>query len=241
MRNLRVVIACILLSIGSVSILFGVEPLTLQQNTAAYPDPSRFEKAIQAFEAASKETSPPEGAIVGIGSSSMLMWTTIQEDLTPLTIIHRGFGGSTMNDALYFADRIVMPYHPRAVLLYEGDNDVALGISPQQINETFDALVTKIHQALPKTRIYVLAIKPSILRWNLWDTMKSANERLKETCDADDLMTFIDVATPMLDETGAPRTGIFLQDNLHMNDTGYRIWKEVVRPVLMQQESIFEQ
>ena len=71
--------------------------------------------------------------------------------------------------------------------------------------------------------------------------MKRTNELLKETCDADALMAFIDVATPMLDEKGEPLTGIFLQDNLHMNEKGYRIWKEVVRPVLMRQESKFEE
>ena len=86
-----------------------------------YRDPSRFEKAIEAFESADKESPPEPGGIVCIGSSSMMRWDDIKTDLAPLSIIHRGFGGSNMNDALYFADRIVLPYKPRAILMYEGD------------------------------------------------------------------------------------------------------------------------
>lgn len=240
MKFLRIPFICGLLIASSISISHATGPLALQETITPYPDPSRFEKDIQAFEAESKVVPPPQGAIVGIGSSSMRMWTAIQEDLAPLMIIHRGFGGSMMNDALYFADRIVLPYRPRAVLLYEGDNDAAIGIPPEKIRETFDAFVTKIHQALPNTRIYVIAIKPSILRWNIWGTMQRANELLKAACDADTLLTFIDIATPMLDEKQEPKSGIFLGDNLHMNEKGYKIWKETIRPVLMEYESKFE-
>jgi lysophospholipase L1-like esterase len=239
-KSLRIVFVFFLLAFGCFIIFTIEEPFALPQAQASYPDPSRFEKDILAFESESRKVPPPEGAIVCIGSSSMRMWTSIHEDLKPLKIIHRGFGGSTMKDALYYADRIVVPYRPRAVLLYEGDNDAAFGISPNQIYETFDAFIKKIHQALPETRVYVLAIKPSISRWNIWDVMKKTNELLKARCDTNPLLTFIDVATPMLDQKGEPLAGIFLQDNLHMNEKGYDIWRKAVRPVLMQQEAEFE-
>ena len=64
------------------------------QTTAAakWPDPKRFEKTIAEFE---RETTHPKNAIVGYGSSSMRGWhKTIQQDLAPLPIIPRGFGGS---------------------------------------------------------------------------------------------------------------------------------------------------
>jgi lysophospholipase L1-like esterase len=170
----------------------------------------------------------------------MRMWTSIHEDLKPLTVIHRGFGGSTMKDALYYADRIVIPYRPRAVLLYEGDNDAAFGITPSKIYETFDEFIKKIHLALPETRIYVISIKPSISRRNIWNVMKKTNELLKARCDANPLLTFIDVATPMLDENGEVLPDIFIQDNLHLNEKGYGIWSEAIGSVLIRRESEFE-
>jgi len=240
MHYLRAVVICVLLAFGCFTVLPAQESFAAAQAGMEYPDPSRFETAIEAFEKESKETPPPEGAIVCIGSSSMRMWTSIREDLEPLTVIPRGFGGSTMKDALYYADRIVIPYKPRAVLLYEGDNDAAYGISPKIIKETFDAFVEKVHLALPETRIYVLAIKPSILRWNIWNAMEEANALLEAECEDNPLLTFIDVASPMLDATGAPLADLFIQDNLHMNAKGYGIWREVVRPILVQHESAFE-
>ena len=240
MKNLRLILVSFFFAVGYLTALPAEGLLSIAQTTAAYPDPSRFENAIKAFEEESKEVPPPEGAIVGIGSSSMRMWTSIHEDLKPLTIIHRGFGGSIMNDVLYYADRIVIPYKPRAVLLYEGDNDTVLGISPEKIIETFNAFVKKIHEALPETRIYVISIKPSISRWNIWDAMKKANALLKARCETNPLLTYIDAASPMLDEKGEPRPDIFIQDNLHLNKKGYDIWSEAVRSVLIRKESGFE-
>jgi len=240
MKNLRLIFVSFFFAVGYFTCLPVEELLSIAQTTAAYPDPSRFENAIKAFEEESKETPPPEGAIVGIGSSSMRMWTSIHEDLKPLTIIHRGFGGSIMNDALYYAARIVIPYSPRAVLLYEGDNDTAFGISPEKIIEAFDAFVRKIHEALPETRIYVISIKPSISRWNIWDAMKKANALLKARCETNPFLTYIDVATPMLDEESELLPDIFIQDNLHLNEKGYDIWSEAIRSVLIQKESEFE-
>ena len=240
MKNPRIVFVSFLLAAVHLIGFAAGERIAVSQTEEAYPDPARFEKDIQAFEAESREVPPPEGAIVGIGSSSMRMWKTIQEDLDPLRIIHRGFGGSTMSDALYYVDRIVVPYRPGAVLLYEGDNDAAFGISPETICATFDAFVGTIHQALPETRIYVISVKPSISRWNIWNVMKETNLLLKERCAKDPLLTFIDVATPMLDGKGEPLPDIFLRDNLHLNEKGYGIWKEAVRSVLMEGELQYE-
>jgi lysophospholipase L1-like esterase len=134
----------------------------------------------------------------------------------------------------------VIPYRPRAVLLYEGDNDAALGISPEKIAETFDAFIRKIHQELPETRVYVISVKPSISRWNIWDKMKQANALLKTKCESDPLLTYIDAAAPMLDEKGDVLQDIFIQDNLHLNEKGYGIWSRAIRSVLIPKESEFE-
>ena len=156
-----------------------------------YGDPERFEEAIQSFEAADREEPPPHGAIVCIGSSTMRRWhKTIHDDLAPLTVVPRGFGGSNMNDALHYADRIVLPYKPRAVILYEGDNDVNQGIPPRKIADTFQAFVEKIHKELPLCRVYFLAIKPSIKRWHMWPSMEEANSLIAAKCKKDKRLTY---------------------------------------------------
>ncbi len=230
MAFLRIVLICGLL----IEVNTSVPAL---QEVIPYPDPSRFEDSIKGFEAQDMTNPLAEGAIVAIGSSSMRLWATIHRDLAPLNIIHRGFGGSTMNDALHFAGRIILPYRPRAVLLYEGENDVEIGIPPDTIAETFYALVAKIHQALPDTRIYVIAIKPSVNRWRIRSIIKKANELLREACEADPRLSFIDIVTPMLNENHGPRSELFAEDQVHMNEKGYSVWKDTIRPVLMKNEA----
>ena len=207
---------------------------------AQYPDPERYREAIDNYLAAEADAPPPKGAIVGTGSSSMLFWRGIEEDLAPLTIIPRGFGGSTMRDLRHFLEELVFRHAPRAVLIYEGDNDVAVGATPAQILEHFDAIVAEIRERLPKTRIYILAVKPSMARWHLWDAMRTTNERFAARAEADPLLTYIDIATPMLNAAGEPRPDIFAGDKLHMNAAGYDIWRDVVRPVLLAAEGAAE-
>lgn len=208
-----------------------------QNNDKEYPDPERFEEAIREFEMADEEEMPPKKAIVCIGSSSMRGWHEgIYDDLAPLTIIPRGFGGSNMNDALYYADRIVLPYKPRAVVLYEGDNDIAQGIAADKILQTFRAFVDKIHAEYPKTRIYFLSIKPSISRWHMWSRMQGANALIAEECEGDKRLVYVDVAAGMLDDEDKPRADIFKEDKLHMNRNGYEIWRDILRPVIIRAE-----
>lgn len=208
-----------------------------QTEQREYARPERFESAIAAFEAQDAENPPPPDAIVCIGSSSMRGWhPTIHEDLAPLTVIPRGFGGSNMYEALHYADRIILPYAPRAIVLYEGDNDVAQEISPQKIAETFEMFARTIHDELPECRIYFLSIKPSIRRWSMWPQMAQANRLIAEQCERDERLRYVDVASKMLNDAGKPRPEIFLGDNLHMNRAGYVIWRDVLRPVLMESE-----
>ena len=201
----------------------------------SYPDAERFRPAIESFTAVEGDVG--KGAIVATGSSSMKGWhDRIATDLAPLTVIPRGFGGSNMYDVRYFLEELVLQYEPRAVMIYEGDNDVALGASPEQVILHFEAIVEELHVKLPKTRIYILAVKPSLARWHLWPVMQETNERLMEFSQSDPLVTYVDIATPMLGKDGKPPSSIFVEDRLHMNDAGYDIWRDAVRAVLIDAE-----
>ena len=100
-------------------------PETSSQEEVETPTENRFEDEISAFEAADSLAMPAPGSVLFVGSSSIRFWNTLEEDMAPLPVINRGFGGSTFDDLLFYMDRIVMPYQPSAVVLYEGDNDIA--------------------------------------------------------------------------------------------------------------------
>ena len=201
-------------------------------------DSSRWAGAIAAFDA--DAASRPSGAIVLTGSSSFARWRTMEEDLAPLTVVPRGFGGSTMADVLHYVDRLVMPYAPRAVVIYEGDNDTSSGVSPETIGGQLSEIISKIHAALPETRVYVLSVKPSLARVNVWDKAQETNNLYQKIVTRDDRLHFIDVATPFLKADGTVMDDVFVDDGLHLNDKGNRIWATAIKSVLMEIEAEFE-
>ena len=207
------------------------------------PDPTRFEEAIQRFEAADRETPPPANAILLTGSSSIMYWNEdAPADLAPLTVIPRGFGGSVMNDVLHYLDRVVLKYQPRAVLIYEGDNDTGRNNIPNdQIIEQLELIIARVHKQLPEARIYVLSVNPSVARVATWPIAQALNERYQQIAARDPLVHYIDVATPFLNSDGSVMTDIFVDDNLHLNEKGYDIWAASVREVLMRYEEQYEE
>ena len=221
-------LAVVLLAVGLVS------TATAQRTS----DPSRWADAIQAFD--DDAASRPEGAIVLTGSSSFARWRTMEADLAPLTVIPRGFGGSTMADVLHYVDRLVKPYKPRAVVIYEGDNDTFYGVEPMKVAGELKQIISKIHSALPDTRVYVLSVKPSLARVSVWDKAQEVTELYKAIAASDDRVHFIDVATPFLKADGTVMDDVFVDDGLHLNDKGNRIWATAIKAVLMVEEAQHE-
>ena len=206
------------------------------------PDPQRFESAIRQFEQQDRTSRPPEGAIVLTGSSSIARWSEAEVAMAPLTVIPRGFGGSVMNDVLYYLDRVTLTYNPRAILIYEGDNDTSAfnSIPNEVILDQLRQIINRVHEELPETRIYVLAVKPSVSRWSVWPVAQQVSAGYKQMAENDPLVYYIDVATPLLNEDGNVRTDIFVQDNLHLNDLGNEIWGATISAALMPIEAEFE-
>lgn len=201
-------------------------------------NPQQWEASIQHFEKKDALHPPAHDGIVFVGSSSFTLWNdSIIDEMLPLKVIPRGFGGSTMEDVLHYIDRIVIAYKPKAVVVYEGDNDIAhYHLTPQEVKDSFLKFVSRIHSELPKTRIYILSIKPSPSRWDAWPIQKETNRLLKDMCDSRKLLTYIDVATPMFDKNGELNNSIYSEDNLHMNKKGYEIWRDILREVILKNE-----
>jgi lysophospholipase L1-like esterase len=192
----------------------------------------KWEADIQKFEAADRQTPPAKGAIVFIGSSSIRMWKELAEDFPDSKVITRGFGGSQLADSTRYASRIVIPYQPRMVVLYAGDNDLASGKTPQQVFKNYQAFVRRVRATLPQVKIAYISIKPSLARLKLMEQMRATNALIRGFAAKGKNLIFIDVFTPMLNQAGEPRSELFLEDGLHMNRTGYAIWRNVIAPHL---------
>ncbi|RFC42885.1 MAG: Lysophospholipase L1 [Verrucomicrobia bacterium] len=189
-----------------------------------------------------KLPAPPVGAILCIGSSHMALWKTIQADLAPLHVHNFGIGGSKMvHAAELFVPRLVIPFKPRAVVLYEGSNDLASKATPEEVLEQFQKVHQQIHEALPETRLYVLGIVPSPgRRFERWDAIQQTNTLLKNEAKSHPWIKFLDTTTPLMGTKGLPRPECFIPNDVHMTELGYEAWKAVVAPALLAAELPFE-
>ena len=210
--------------------LAGVLAVRLAAQTA-----EKWDAAIQKFEDQDKVSPPPTNGIVFIGASSIVRWN-LPEYFPELgaKAINRGFGGSQSVDSVRYADRIVVPYHPRIVVYYAGDNDVEANVPASEIAHQFELFDGKVHQALPQTKIIFISIKPSIRRWKWIDTITSANAMVKAYCAKEKHLAFMDIEHQMLGTDGKPNPDLLVADGLHMTPAGYRIWTAALKPLLKE-------
>ncbi len=186
---------------------------------------------IGRFVASDQAAPTPTCQVLFVGSSSIVKWNSLANDMAPMPVINRGFGGSHIAHVNRWFDQIVAPYRPRAIVFYAGDNDIDAGIPADRVIADFDTFMSLKGQALGTTPVYFISVKPSKARFVELALQAEVNEAVKaRAADRADLI-FIDVAAPML-ENGKPRD-LFVADGLHMTPQGYSIWTRAVREALL--------
>ncbi|MCE9518454.1 MAG: hypothetical protein K8R87_02635 [Verrucomicrobia bacterium] len=207
-------------------------PLWSDDRPALAHPSQKWEKAIAAFETADKKSPPPAGGIEFIGASGIARWTTLAEDFSGLPVFNRGFGGSQIEDATYFADRIVIPYRPKIIVFQSGGNDINAGKSPEKVAKDFEAFVAKVRAALPGVRILFIEQAPSSKRWEQRDQQQRLNQLVKEFISKDKNMVFIPMWQDFIGSDGKPNDALYVEDKLHNNAEGYKIRTRIVQKFL---------
>ncbi len=190
---------------------------------------ARWHASLEAFAAADLRQAPKLGGVLFVGSSSIRLWNDLETSFEDQpVVIKRGFGGSQLLDCVKLVDRLVIPYKPRMVVVYAGENDIAEGASPRQVLERFTAFVQAVKAELPDSRIAYVSIKPSPLRAGLMPQVREANDLIRTYSQTEPQLDFIDVYSLMLDASGQPRGELFANDRLHLNAEGYSLWQRVI-------------
>lgn len=173
-----------------------------------------------------------KGSVVFTGSSSVRMWENLQDQFPDVAIINSAFGGSSADQLLLHLDKTVLRFEPSKVFIYEGDNDINSGQEISEVMNNLDELVTQIHAKYPNTIVNLIAAKPSPSRWEKKVSYLALNDLIRQYATTHDNVNIVNVWDIMLDELGKPRADIFIEDNLHMNEKGYALWKEIFTPFL---------
>jgi lysophospholipase L1-like esterase len=191
-------------------------------------DPKRFQKEIETLAEKDYCFSPDKELLLFTGSSSIRMWKDVQSAFPEHHVINNGFGGSHFSDLIYYYDELIGRHDPDYLFIYEGDNDIASGKDPKKVRDEARLIVDRIRQDKPQAKIVLIAAKPSVARWELKKEYEKLNRHLERIAKKTKGVEFADVWKAMLDEKGEVYHDVFVDDNLHMNDKGYRIWEQVI-------------
>lgn len=209
--------------------------LLLAAGLYAQPKPlkiDRFESTIQAFLEIDKTNPPAQGQIEFIGSSIFARWKTLQQQMAPLPVYNRAFGGSRTPEILHYMDKVVLPYAPKIIVYYCGSNDVSDDESATVIADNFKAFAERVHEKLPDTRIYFVSINRAPQKQDKWDVVDAANGIIRAFCERTANMGFIDVNSALFNAEGKARLELYLPDKLHFLDPAYVEFTKIIKPVL---------
>src|SRR5688572_25554184 len=79
-----------------------------------------FWDEIRNFKKQDSISLPAKYQILFVGSSSFRMWKGIEKYFPAVKIVNRGFGGSSLLEVIKYADDIILPYHPKQIVIYCG-------------------------------------------------------------------------------------------------------------------------
>ena len=195
-----------------------------------------FWQDIVSFKKKDSAQMPPTNAILFVGSSSFTKWQDVQNYFPGYTIVNRGFGGSILLDVIRYTYDIIIPYHPKQVVIYCGENDLASAdsIPVVEVVNRFKTLFSMIRTNLPEANITFVSIKPSPVRASIQGKVINANGQIKSFIAAQKNANFINVYDPMLDANGQMREELYVGDRLHMKPAGYAIWQKAILPYLLK-------
>lgn len=225
MTRLALPLFCAVMLHGSLAIAQApVAPATTQAE--------RFAAKVAEYEAEDRAHPPPKGAILFAGDSQFYRWKTIHEDLPGYTLINRGIDSFQLEHLIQYADRLVLPYQPRLIVLHVGGNDVHNGKSPERVLADFKTLVAKIRARYPAVRIVFSSLTPGPGRWDEAPQRVATNRVLRDYIATQPDLGFIDLWSPMLTTDGKPRDDLWVEDRVHPNHAGYLLRVQLTKPFL---------
>lgn len=198
------------------------------------PPAPRFAKQIEAYIKQDETNPPPQGGILFVGSSIFRLWKNLPQQMAPLPVFNRAFGGSRTDEVLFYMDKIVLPYRPKIIVYYCGSNDINVNAQPEHIATRFKQFAERVRAVLPQTRIYFVSINRAPQKVDKWKQVDDTNALIRNYCNAVLGMGYIDVNRVLFDKYRQPRMDLYLPDRLHFVDKAYELFTPIIKPVITQ-------
>ena len=209
-------------------------PLKRYANTA-----EPWEPQIKEFERLDKTETLPDDYILYLGSSSIRLWDSIRKDMIPYNSVKRGYGGAHFYDLIHFTERLVTPHKNAQAIVCFVANDLTgiwdepkIKVRPRQVKRLFVYFTKQVKKIVPEMPIFLIEITPAPSRWNIWNETSKANDLMKAYCENKENLYFITTSQEFLNGNQQPRPELFVEDQLHLNRVGYRLWSQIIKSSL---------
>jgi len=236
MKSIRVAIILSLILVMILTYLF--LQLREEGKNMRSEDPRVWDRVIAEFEVKDKAAMPPQGTVLFIGDSSIRLWDSLEDDMQPLQVFSRGFGGAKIIDLSYYVNRIVSPYKPKAIVVYIGSNDFTTAYDNKaksllQVKPLYLQLLDRLNGVAPEAKIFMVALKPTMQDWASWPALVEVNHFLQQLAVKRDNVFFIDANAGLLNAEALPNPELLLSDGRHNNDEGYKQWGAEIKSFLL--------
>jgi lysophospholipase L1-like esterase len=203
----------------------------------AAPNPpvaNPFESEVNALEAKLSQSPISSSPIVFYGSSSIRLWKSLQQDFSGYAVLNCGFGGSRLTDCIRYANRLVLPRKPSAIVIYAGDNDLASGTPPEKVFQSFTQLFTIFRTYSNSIPIAFVSVKVCPARLMNLENILKFNRLVEDFLKTQPDTEYIDVCSDMLGHDRKPIQALFVSDQIHLSPAGYQILRKEVGEFLTQ-------
>ena len=149
---------------------------------------------------------------------------------------NRGISGDRSGWLLDRLDPIVGG-HPKKLFLMIGVNDLAAGVSPDEIVANVARLIDRFQSESRWTKIYVQSILPvngvdtkakPKNHWKKGAEIIETNKLLETLCEGRKNVMYVDVYSALVDEKGMLDKQ-YTNDGLHLTGEGYVVWRDAIK------------
>ena len=144
-----------------------------------------------------------------------------------LAVRNRGIGGDVTAGVLARLDQVTRG-KPARVFLLIGTNDIAFGVSEDDIVANVMQIVARIETESPDTQVYVQSVLPRAVDYRA--SVEALNARLRDGLQ--DRAKWIDLYPAFIDAQDGSIDDAYSNDELHLNGAGYALWRTQLTPYL---------
>ncbi len=192
---------------------------------------NNFKREIRDLKKKIDQKEDTSNMIVFYGSSTIRLWKNLEDNFPKHNVLNLGFGGAFIESLEKYFETLFRFKCPKIIVLYLGGNDLSLNYNANKIVEMIRALIFRIHEKFPESKIINIGIKPSFERQKDLEVIKQINFRMRKFSNNITYLNQVDLFEELMTNGNIDKK-YFLQDGLHLNKQGYIVLNKLLHAEL---------